>query len=105
MRDAQAIAADYEMHLGEAPISPEGTISHPAVTVRHPERTVTSAQGHWGGSLSSIPDEDGNPRLAAGFAGAAFEESDGSAGQFSGVFVAPSERYGLQAARRADWRG
>ncbi len=94
VQDAQGIATNYELRLGEAPISPEGTISHPAVTVRHPEGEVTSSEGHWGGGLSNIPDGDGNPRLAAGFARASFEESDGSAGLFTGVFVAPSEQYG-----------
>ena len=94
LRDAQAIATGYELLLVEAPIGPDGTIAHPAVTVRHPERDITEVAGHWGGSLSNIQDEDGNPRLAAGFVGASFAESDGSAGRFSGVFVAPSEQFG-----------
>ena len=66
-RCPEATAAGYELHLGEAPIRPDGTISHPVVAVRHPERDVTASEGHWGGGLSSIPDGDGNPRLAAGF--------------------------------------
>ena len=99
VRDAQAIATGYEMHLGEAPIGPDGTISHPVVSIRHPERDVTASEGNWGGSVSSIPDGDGNPRLAAGFVRGAFQEGDGSAGLISGVFVAPSERLG-RAARQ-----
>ena len=70
----------------------DGTFEHDDVTVRHPERTVTQSEGSWGGSLSNIPDQDGNPRLAAGFSDAAFEESDGSLGSFFGAFVALSER-------------
>ena len=91
VRDAQAIATDYELHLGEAPFDPDGTFDHPEVTVTHPERTVTHSEGSWGGLLSNIPDQEGNPRLAAGFSDAEFEESDGSAGSFVGSFVALSD--------------
>ncbi len=91
VRDVRAIAAHYELHLGVTPFNPDGTFEHVDVTVKHPERTVTQSEGHWGGSLSNIPDQDGNPRLVAGFSGAGFEESDGSAGRFFGTFVALSE--------------
>ena len=94
VRDVQSIAADYELHFGGAPLNPDGTFDHAgATTVRHPQRTVTQAEGHWGGAFSNIPDQTGNPRLVAGFSGASFEESDGSAGQFIGVFVALSEPF------------
>jgi len=93
VRDVRAIAAHYELHLGVTPINPEGTFEHVDVTVKHPERTVTHSEGHWGGSLSNIPDQDGNPRLVAGFSGAYFEESDGSAGSFFGTFVTLSEAF------------
>ena len=91
VRDVRAVAADYELHLGETALSPEGTFEHEGVTVRHPEREVARSQGFWGGALSGTPDATGNPRLAAGFSAARFEESDGSAGSFHGVFVALSE--------------
>ena len=91
--DVRAIAAHYELHLGVTPLNPDGTFEHVDVTVNHPERTVTQSEGHWGGSLSNIPDQDGNPRLVAGFSAADFEESDGSAGQFFGTFVALSEPF------------
>ena len=93
VRDVRAVAADYELHLGETALTPEGTFEHEGVTVRHPEREVTTLKGFWGGSLSNVPDETGDPRLAAGFSAAAFEESDGSSGSFYGVFVALSERF------------
>lgn len=93
MRDVQAIAAGYELHLGATPFNPAGTFENTDVTVRHPERTVTQSEGHWGGSLSNIPDPAGNPRLVAGFSGANFEESDGSVGTFFGTFVALSELF------------
>ena len=90
VRDVRAIAAHYELHLGATPLNPDGTFEHDDVTVKHPERTVTHSEGHWGGSLSNIPDQEGNPRLVAGFSGGSFEESDGSAGEFFGTFVALS---------------
>lgn len=98
VRDVRAIAAHYELHLGVTPFNPDGTFEHVDVTVKHPERTVTHSEGHWGGSLSNVPDQDGNPRLVAGFSGADFEESDGSAGHFFGTFVALSEN--LRPSRR-----
>ena len=90
VRDVQAVAADYELHLGRTPFNPDGTFEHTEVEVRHPKRAVTHSEGHWGGALSNIPDQAGNPRLVAGFSGAYFEESDGSAGAFFGTFVALS---------------
>ena len=93
VRDVQAVAADYELHFGVTPFNPDGTFEHTEVEVSHPERTVTHSEGHWGGSLSNIPDQTGSPRLVAGFSDAYFEESDGSAGEFFGTFVALSEPF------------
>ena len=93
VRDAQAVAADYELHFGVTPINADGNFENTGVEVRHPERTVTHAEGHWGGTFSNVPDQYGNPRLVAGFSGATIEESDGSAGQFTGAFVALSEPF------------
>lgn len=99
VRDTRGEARDYEMHLGATPLSPDGSFESTAVEVRHPTRTVVTSEGHWGGSVSNVPDGDGNPRLAAGFSGASFEESDGAAGRFLGTFVALSERFKADAAR------
>ena len=91
VRDLQPIAADYELHLGEATFNEDGSFEHTDVTVRHPKRTITqSSEGFWGGAQSNIPDRAGNPRLIAGFSLADFEESDGSIGRFVGAFVALS---------------
>ena len=100
LHDTRTSIADYELHLGAAPISPEGTISHPDVTVRNPTRDIAASQGHWGGALSNRPDKDGNPRLAAGFVRTTFAEGDDSAGVFFGAFVAPSEPAGGRTPRR-----
>ena len=91
--DVRAVAADYELHLGVTPFNPDGTFEHTDVEVRHPDRTVTHSEGDWGGTLSNVPDRDGNPRLVAGFSGAYFEERDGSIGEFKGTFVALSETF------------
>ena len=91
VRDVQAIAAGYELRFGETAINPDGTFEHTDVTVRHAERTVIQSEGHWGGSLSNVADQAGNPRLVAGFSAAEFGESDGSVGTFFGTFVALSE--------------
>ena len=93
VRDVRAVAADYELHLGVTPFDPDGNFEHDDVEVRHPDRTITQSEGFWGGTLSNVPDRDGNPRLAAGLSDAAFEESDGSAGLFYGTFVALSEPF------------
>lgn len=91
--DIEFVGADYEMHLGATPINPDGTFEHTDVTIRHPERTITQSAGAWGGSLSNIPDQAGDPRIAAGFVSAEFEESDDSAGAFVGAFVTLSEPF------------
>ena len=93
VRDVQAVAADYELHLGVTPFNPDGTFEHTDVEFRHSDRTITNSEGFWGGALSNIPDRDGNTRLVAGFSDAAFEESDGSAGEFYGTFVGLSESF------------
>ena len=91
--DIEFVAADYEMHLGATPFTPNGTFEHTDVTIRHPERTITQSEGGWGGTLSNIPDQAGDPRIAAGFVSASFDESDDSAGAFFGAFVTLSDPF------------
>ena len=91
--DVRSIAADYEVHLGTASFDEAGHFENSDVTVKHPQRTITESEGFWGGALSSRPDQDGNPRLVAGFSAADFEENDGSTGSFFGTFVGLSERF------------
>ena len=91
--DVQGLARDYEIHLATAIFREDGQFDRDRVTLRHPERTVTLSEGFWGGALSSRQDEDGNPRLVAGFNGVSFEESDGSAGEFFGSFLCLSEAF------------
>lgn len=93
VRDVRSIARDYELHLDELAMGEDGTFEHESVTVKHPTRHIVSSEGFWGGSLSNIPDRDGNPRLAAGFNAGQFAESDGSQGRFLGAFVAVSDGF------------
>ncbi len=93
VRDIQAIAADYELQLGETALNPDGTFEASDVTVRHPDRTASDSVRHRGGSVSNVPDQSGNPRLMAGFSSAGFDESDGSEGGFFGTFVCLSEDF------------
>ena len=94
-RDVQGLARDYELHLASSIISEDGLFERDRVTLRHPERTFTSFEGHWGGLVSNRQDTAGNPRLVAGFHGVDFEESDGSVGQFLGSFLGLSDTFRL----------
>ena len=96
--DVQGLARDYELHLPTAIFREDGQFDRGKVVLRHPERTVTQSEGYWGGALSSRRDEDGNPRLVAGFNGVSFEESDGSEGELVGSFL------GLSGPFRASGR-
>ena len=87
LRDVQAVAADYELHLATAILREDGMFERDRVTVRHPERTIVYSEGDWGGTMSRRQDTDGNPRLVAGFNGVYFQESDGSEGEFVGSFL------------------
>ena len=92
--DAGPLIADYEIHLGAAPLEQNGTFGSRDVTVRRPGmRESGEASGFWGGSMSSTPDADGNPRLASGFTIGRFEDDSGRKGSFVGSFLALSERY------------
>ena len=93
VKDVEGIARDYEIHLATAIIREDGMFDRNRLTLRHPERSITKSEGFWGGTLSSRQDTDGNPRLAAGFSIVSFKESDGSAGELVGSFVALSERF------------
>lgn len=86
--DPDALPTDYEVRLGPARFKPDGTFENAVVSVRHPERTVTQAEGVWGGQFSNVPDMDGNPRRVVGYSGVRFDEADGSIGSFESIFTA-----------------
>jgi len=90
--DAGPYIADFEIHLGAAPIKDNGTFGSDDVTVRHPrQHEPGKTSGTWGGSMSNTPDADGNPRLASGFTVGRFEDESGRRGSFVGSFLAVSD--------------
>ena len=98
--EVDAPVKDYEIHFAPVAHNADGSFESEwdsaAASVRHPEREVMRSRGFWGGSLSAFNDEDGNPRLIAGFKDAGFEEEDGSRGFFWGVFTVLSETFGTE---------
>lgn len=88
--DVRHDISDYELHMLAAPFG-TGHFDGGEVDVRHPTREIAFCCGSWGASLSNKPDATGKPRLIAGFAGAGFEEEDGSRSSLFGSFVGLSE--------------
>ena len=74
--------------LSPAPIGPDGTFRDDGVTVEIAGRAIAASAGAWGGRFSDIADAAGDPRLAAGTAGAEWTESDGGQGVFLGAWFA-----------------
>ena len=71
---------------GEATFGPDGNFRSTDVTLMRSDATVTQTNGSWGGQFSDISDNDGDPRLVAGTAGAEWTESDGAEGVFVGAW-------------------
>lgn len=74
--------------LGPAAIDAAGTFRNETVRVRIDGRAIAASAGAWGGRFSDIADAAGDPRLAAGTAGAEWTETDGGQGVFLGAWFA-----------------
>ena len=74
------------LRLGQAAFGSGGTFRNRDVTLERDDATVTSTTGSWGGRFSNVPDSAGDPRLAAGTAGAEWTEADGSQGAMVGAW-------------------
>ncbi|MCY4131333.1 MAG: hypothetical protein OXF39_01655 [Nitrospira sp.] len=85
--DPAALPADYDLHF-EASFGANGAFEDTAITVMHPDRTITTSAGTWQGQFSNVPDVDGNPRRVVGSTDVHFAEADGSRGRFTGIFDA-----------------
>ncbi len=85
--DPAASPADYEVHFA-ASFGALGEFEDTAVTVTHPDRTITRTAGTWRGQFSSVPDVNGHPRRVVGSTDVHFAEADGSQGSFTGIFDA-----------------
>ena len=77
--------------LSPAPIGADGTFRDGGVTVEIDGRDIAASSGAWGGRFSTVADAAGDPRLAAGTAGAEWTESDGSRGVFLGSWFADKQ--------------
>ena len=82
-----ALPADYDLRFS-ASFDAAGAFEDTAITVTHPERTVTRAAGTWRGQFSNVSDVDGNPRRVVGSTDVHFAEDDDSHGRFTGIFDA-----------------
>ncbi len=74
--------------LSPAPIGADGTFRDDGVTVAIAGRDIADSGGAWGGRFSTVADAAGDPRLAAGTAGAEWTEADGGQGVFLGSWFA-----------------
>ena len=85
--DPTALPTDYDLRF-EASFGANGAFEDTAITVTHPDRTITNAAGTWQGQFSNVPDVQGNPRRVVGSTDVHFAEDDGSQGRFTGIFDA-----------------
>ena len=86
-RDPAALPNDYDIRFA-ASFGATGAFEDTAITVTHPERTITRAAGTWRGQFSNVSDVDGHPRRVVGSTDVHFAEDDGSHGRFTGIFDA-----------------
>ena len=56
----------YTLHLDSIGLNSDGTFEGGQMRLEHPDISITSTQGAWGGQFSNIADSAGDPRLVAG---------------------------------------
>ena len=83
----------YEAHLAPVSINSNGTFGGDGVSVTHPDLTITSSTGSWGGRFSNVNDSAGNPRTAAGTNAAYFTTAGGSEAILTGAFYGATEQF------------
>ena len=81
----------YVITLGATPIASEGSFAG-SVQITHPSDNVVS-NGRWDGRFSNLPVSmsDPSPRKAAGTFGVSWVHSEGTQGQYIGVFNADKQ--------------
>ena len=77
----------YRLHLDSTALDPHGTFLGQQMRLEHPDISIASTEGAWGGRFSSVADSVGDPRLVAGTFGAEATSAGGSEGAFLGSFV------------------
>ena len=83
--------SDYRVRLGATPFASDGTFRGTSVTLEHPDISITSTSGAWGGMFSNVPNANGDPRLVAGTVGGEATSSGGSEAVFVGAYYATAE--------------
>ena len=82
----------YTLHLDSIGLnSSDGTFEGGRMRLDHPDISITSTRGAWGGQFSNIADGAGDPRLVAGTFGAEATSAGGGEGAFIGSFVGTKE--------------
>lgn len=81
----------YELHLDSTYLDSDGMFLGQQMRLEHPDISIASTEGAWGGRFSNIADSDGDPRLLAGTFGAEATSAGGSEGAFLGYFLGPKE--------------
>ncbi len=89
--DHLAPVAEYEIRFAPFAYGANSAFESTEAHVTHPTRTITEAEGFWGGSFSNVGDPNGHPRLVNGFSEAFFLEEDGSEVLLWGIFNALSD--------------
>ena len=59
--DHLAPVADYEIRFAPFAYNTDSTFESTEARVTHPTRTITEAEGFWGGSFSNVDDPSGHP--------------------------------------------
>ena len=86
------IPVPYEFNLGATSFDTSGFTGITSVTSTDPEIGIANSGGSWGGKFSIVPDDDGNPRVAAGTHGEEFTTTGGTKAGFIGTFVGATGR-------------
>lgn len=81
----------YTLHLDPTNFDSDGTFLGQQMRLEHPDISIASTEGAWGGRFSNMADSAGDPRLLAGTFGAEATSAGGSEGAFLGYFVGPKE--------------
>lgn len=107
LTETPTIPTDFELQFATTHFNRDGTFESdpesPAATVVHPDRPIVYSEGFWGGHFSNRPDENGDPRLVAGFYDALFVEAEGGGvGYFEGMFNSLSDAF--RQSDRSDQR-
>ena len=81
------LAVPYEFVLNAASFDRRGFTGEVTVTTTDQTVEISTSDGSWGGKFSSVPDDEGYPRLVAGTHGATFTTMEGTQASFIGAFV------------------